>query len=105
MLSHQELSQALSGLQEYEQLKSQRRRLAFACAGICLGLTSLFIVTAIFWPGALSYALDSKGAVTNGMLYAIGLIFVSWLLTGVYIHVANTRFDPLCERVLAKVRA
>lgn len=104
MLSHQELSRKLAGLQEYEQLKSQRRRLAFACAGICLGLTGLLIVTAIFWPGVLTHDLGSGGAVNSGMVYGVGLIFVSWLLTGVYIHVANTRFDPLCERVLTKVR-
>ncbi|MBX7020916.1 DUF485 domain-containing protein [Providencia rettgeri] len=103
MLSHQELSRALSGLQEYEQLKSQRRRLAFACAGICLGLTGLFIVMAIFWPTVLTHDLGGGGAVNAGMVYGIGLIVVSWLLTGVYIHIANTRFYPLCERVLAKV--
>lgn len=104
MLSNEEICRRLSGLPEYERLKSQRRRLAFACAGLCLGLCAGFILAAVLWPAALAHPLNDQGTVTSGLLYAVGLILLSWLLTGAYIHIANSRFDPMRDRLLAQVR-
>jgi uncharacterized membrane protein (DUF485 family) len=105
MKSNEEIYRQLSSHPEYKKLKSQRRRIAFGFAGVCLGLCMVFILTAVLSPGILAHPLNSQGTLTTGLLCATGLILLSWLLTGAYIHIINTRFDPMFESLLSRVRA
>lgn len=104
MLSNDEILRRLPGHPAYERLKTLRRRMAFGFAGICIGLCTAFILTAVFSPAALAVPVNGIGTVTSGLLCATGLILLSWLLTGAYIHIANTRFDAMCTRLLSEVR-
>ncbi|GEQ78152.1 membrane protein [Comamonas testosteroni] len=104
MLSNEEICRRLPGHPGYEQLKAQRRRMAFAFAGVCLGLCMAFILTAVLSPASLAVPLNRAGTLTGGVACAIGLIALSWVLTGIYIHIANTRFDASYERLLSEVR-
>ncbi|WP_244138467.1 DUF485 domain-containing protein [Burkholderia stabilis] len=105
MLSNEEICRRLPGHPGYEQLKTQRRHIAFAFAGVCLGLCMTFILAAVLSPGSLAVPLNREGTLTSGVAYATGLILLSWILTGIYIHIANTRFDAMCEQLLSGVRA
>ena len=105
MRSNEEICRLLPGNPAYIRLKALRRGVAFSFAAICLGLCAVFMLTAVLAPSALTVPLNAQGTLTSGLLGAIGLILLSWILTGVYIHLANTRFDPLCEGLLEEVRA
>ncbi|MBL5976266.1 DUF485 domain-containing protein [Comamonas sp. NyZ500] len=85
----------------YEQLKTQRRRVAFAFASVCLGLCMAFILAAVMSPASLAVPLNREGTLTSGVACATGLIALSWGLTGIYIHIANIRFDAQCTRLLS----
>ena len=63
-----------------------------------------FILTAVLSPASLAVPLNRAGTLTGGVACAIGLIALSWVLTGIYIHIANTRFDASYERLLSEVR-
>ncbi|KJK25914.1 hypothetical protein UB46_02570 [Burkholderiaceae bacterium 16] len=104
MLSNEEICRRLPGHPDYERLKTLRRRVAFWFAGVCLVLCMGFILTAVLAPTLLAVPLSSKGTLTSGLLCATGLILLSWLLTGAYIHIANTQFDKMCERLISMVR-
>ncbi|MCO8249856.1 DUF485 domain-containing protein [Comamonas thiooxydans] len=101
MLSNEEICRRLPGHPGYEQLKTQRRRVAFAFASVCLGLCMAFILAAVMSPASLAVPLNREGTLTSGVACATGLIALSWGLTGIYIHIANTRFDAQCKRLLS----
>ena len=101
MLSNEEICRRLPGHPGYEQLKTQRRRVAFAFASVCLGLCMAFILAAVMSPASLAVPLNREGTLTSGVACTTGLIALSWGLTGIYIHIANTRFDAQCTRLLS----
>ena len=59
-----------------------------------IGLTAL----AGFAKGFL--ALKVIGAVNVGFMLIAGNYVLAWLLAIIYVHVANTTFDPMVERAL-----
>ena len=44
-----------------------------------------------------------SGSINRGIPLGIGVIVLSWILTGVYTRWANSRYDALVERVKAKI--
>lgn len=44
-----------------------------------------------------------SGAITIGIPIAVGTIVLSWILTGIYIRWANTKYDVLVKKVKEKV--
>jgi uncharacterized membrane protein (DUF485 family) len=49
-------------------------------------------------------AQKMSGSVTTiGIPIAVGTIFVSWILTGVYVYWANTTYDNLVKKVKDKI--
>ncbi|KGH04981.1 hypothetical protein P368_08180 [Comamonas thiooxydans] len=60
-----------------------------------------FILAAVMSPASLAVPLNREGTLTSGVACATGLIALSWGLTGIYIHIANTRFDAQCTRLLS----
>lgn len=48
-------------------------------------------------------ATKISGAITMGIPIAIGAIFMSWILTGVYIRWANQKYDAMVKKVRDKI--
>ena len=44
-----------------------------------------------------------SGSINRGIPLGIGVIILSWILTGVYVRWANSKYDALVERVKAKM--
>ncbi|MEG2885430.1 MAG: DUF485 domain-containing protein, partial [Acinetobacter sp.] len=54
-------------------------------------------------PGWLGTPISEGSSVTRGIPIGIGLIVVSFLLTGVYVVRANGEFDRLNHQILQEV--
>lgn len=48
-------------------------------------------------------AQSFSGSINRGIPLGIGVIVLSWILTGVYVRWANTQYDALVEKVKAKM--
>lgn len=48
-------------------------------------------------------AQSFSGSINRGIPLGIGVIVLSWILTGVYVRWANSKYDALVERVKAKM--
>jgi uncharacterized membrane protein (DUF485 family) len=44
-----------------------------------------------------------SGAITVGIPIGIGVIVLSWILTGIYVNWANKKYDPMVENVKNKI--
>lgn len=73
-------------------------------AAISTRLSAVLLVLYFGFVGLLAFApqaLEGRvGSATLGIPLGIGIIVVAWLLTGIYVRWANTRYDGLVARIL-----
>jgi uncharacterized membrane protein (DUF485 family) len=77
------------------RLARTRARVAFALTGIVVVVYFGFILAVAFARPVLG-RLVAPG-LSLGIVLGAAVIVVSWLLTWVYVHWANTRYDPTLE--------
>jgi uncharacterized membrane protein (DUF485 family) len=57
-----------------------------------------FILLLAFSPGTLGSSSD--GVITIGIPVGVAIILLTFVLTGIYVWIANRDLDPLNEKVL-----
>ncbi|MFG1173133.1 DUF485 domain-containing protein [Erwiniaceae bacterium CAU 1747] len=88
----------------FKQLVRKRQSFATLLSLIMLVLYVGFILLIAFAPGWLGTPLHDGTNVTRGIPIGIGLIVISFLLTGVYVWRANGEFDRLTRELLNEVK-
>lgn len=88
----------------FKELVEKRQRFAACLSLIVLVLYIGFILLIAFAPGWLGTPIAPGASITRGIPLGIGLIAVSFILTGVYVYRANGEFDRLTSQLLDEVR-
>jgi uncharacterized membrane protein (DUF485 family) len=90
---------------DFQALASQKRTISTILTIVELTLYFGFIALIAFNKPFLSGTLAAGSATTIGIPIAVGVILLSWALTGIYVYWANTSYDRLVERVREKIGA
>lgn len=85
---------------KYHRLVRERDTLAWTLSVLVLVIYFGFILLIAFAPGFLTQPIAADSVIPVGMPIGVGVIFVSCLLTGIYVYRANTVFDPLNEEII-----
>lgn len=88
----------------FKELVRKRRAFALLLSVIMLILYVGFILLIAFAPGWLGTPLHAGTNVTRGIPIGVGLIVISFVLTGVYVWRANGEFDRLTRELLNEVK-
>ena len=88
----------------FQELVRKRQAFALVLTVIMLVLYVGFILLIAFAPGWLGTPLHAGTSVTRGIPLGIGLIVISFLLTGVYVWRANGEFDRLTKEIVREVQ-
>lgn len=99
------LYQRIEGSARFQELVHKRQRFATLLTIIMLVIYIGFILLIAFAPDWLGTPLYSDTSVTRGIPIGIGIIVISFLLTGLYIWRANGEFDRLTTELLREVKA
>lgn len=99
-LSHAQSCDRIRANPKFQALARSRARLAWSLTALVLGGYYLFMLVVAFFPQWLHAPLGSGSQLTVGIPVAAAVIVLSWLLTGWYVRVANTRFDALGAELL-----
>jgi len=88
-------------LDDPEFLKLMRLKNAVT---VVLTLTELllyfgFIALIAYDKPFLATKISPGSPITIGIPIAVGVIFLSWVLTGIYVFWANNTYDPMVKRV------
>jgi len=83
---------------KYQKLVSERSRFAWTLSIIMLVVYYAFIMTIAFSPETLGTKIGS-GVMTIGIPIGIAIIFISFILAGIYVRRANGEFDQLTKEV------
>ncbi|WP_340620000.1 DUF485 domain-containing protein [Xenorhabdus siamensis] len=87
----------------FRELVEKRGRFAWLLSIIMLMLYVGFIFLIAFAPEWLGTPLYEGSSVTRGIPVGIGIIFISFILTGTYVVRANGEFDRLTSAILKEV--
>lgn len=87
---------------DIKSLSEQKNTISLVLAVVELVLYFGFVALIAFNKPFLSAKLS--GAITVGIPVAVGIILLSWMLTGVYILWANKKYDVLVKKVRDKAR-
>ena len=88
---------------DFLALSSQRGTISMILTILELVLYFGFIALIAYNKQFLAQKLNVGGSATIGIPIAVGTILGSWVLTGVYIWWANTKYDDLVKKVIEKV--
>lgn len=83
---------------KYQKLVSERSRFAWTLSIVMLVVYYAFIMTIAFSPETLGTKIGS-GVMTLGIPVGIAIIFISFILAGIYVRRANGEFDQLTKEI------
>ena len=89
----------------FKELVHKRQRFATILSLIVLVIYICFIMLIAFAPGWLGTPLHAGTSVTRGIPIGVGVILISFLLTGVYVWRSNGEFDRLNNAVIREVKS
>lgn len=88
----------------FKELVQKRGRFALLLSLITLALYVGFIFLIAFEPQWLGTPLYAGSSITRGIPVGVGLIVISFVLTGIYVIRANGEFDRLTAEILREVK-
>jgi uncharacterized membrane protein (DUF485 family) len=89
---------------KYAELVRQRSRLAWTLSGLMMLIYFAFIAVIAFAPQILATPLFAGSAITIGFPIGVAVILSAIVLTGIYVHRANTEFDALTKDLIEGVK-
>ncbi|WP_350306615.1 DUF485 domain-containing protein [Photorhabdus viridis] len=96
--------QGIENNPRFKELIEKRGRFAWLLSIITLVLYVSFIFLIAFAPEWLGTPLYAGSYITRGIPVGIGLIVISFILTGLYVIRANGEFDRLTLQILDEVK-
>lgn len=97
------LYQRIGNHSVFKELVSKRQLFAVSLSLIVLVLYVSFILLIAFAPTWLGTPLYPGATIIRGIPIGIGLIVISFVLTGVYVYRANGEFDRMTKKLLSEV--
>ena len=98
-----DLYEKIKNKPEYIQLVARRSRFAWALAAIVLVMYFTFILVIAFAPSWLAIPLFKGSVITIGIPIGLSIIVIAFILTGIYVHKANTDFDHINEKLIKEI--
>jgi len=88
----------------FQQLVARRSRWAWGLATIILIMYFAFILLIAFAPHWLAQPVVAGSVMTIGIPIGVFLIIVAFVLTGIYVHKANTDFDRINQQIISEIK-
>lgn len=96
------ISDRIQNNPKYHELVSRRDGLAWLLSAIVCIMYFGFILLVAYGRDFLTQPMATGSVIPLGMPIGVGVIFFSCLLTGIYVHRANTVFDRLNGEIIAE---
>ena len=88
---------------KFQKLVRGRSRFAWTLSILMLLVYQGFILLVAFAPGFLSTPISAGGVTTWGIPIGLGVILFAFVLTGIYVIVANSRYDEINRQLIQEV--
>lgn len=85
----------------YKKLSASKSVIIWPLSIIIFGVYALFILSLGFFPSLLAAPIGD-GVTSMGMAFGFGLIILTFILTGIYSYLANSKIEPMLEELRQK---
>ncbi|AOM41829.1 DUF485 domain-containing protein [Xenorhabdus hominickii] len=99
-----DIYQEIENNPRFKELVEKRGRFARLLSIMMLVLYVGFIFLIAFAPEWLGTQLYEGTSITRGIPVGVGIILISFILTGIYVFRANGEFDHLEATIISEVR-
>ena len=89
--------------QDFQKLVTVRRRVSWTFLLVLLGLYLTFGLMSVYTPGILARPVFTGGVVPFGVVMGYGILSLIFIVTLVYVWIANSYFAPLEKRITASI--
>ncbi|MDY0195167.1 MAG: DUF485 domain-containing protein [Sulfurovaceae bacterium] len=83
---------------KYQELVSKRSKFAWTLSIVILVVYYAFVLVIAFDPALLGAKIGT-GVISVGIPVGMGIIVLSFILTGVYVRRANSEFEALTQEI------
>ena len=90
------------GHPKFQELVRTRSGFAWALAAVMLAIYLGFILLVAFAPGLMAVKIGD-GVTSLGIVLGLAVIVSAFLLTGIYVQRANSRFDDLTRDLTKEI--
>ncbi len=95
---------AIKALPEYQELIKKRKCIARPLTVIMLLAYYIFVLMVAYAPETLSIKL-ADGVTSVGIVMGLGLIILTFAITGIYVWYANSKLEDLIIKIQQKAGA
>lgn len=95
----QELAERIANDPEFQQLIKRRSAYGWRMAIIMMAVYFAFILVIAYSPGIFAAQLISGSTISLGITLGFVMIVFAFILTGLYVHKANTVFDEATKKI------
>lgn len=88
----------------FHRLAAARSRLGRSLAAVMVVLYFAYILTVALRPAALGTPVSDAAVLTWGVVAGVGLLSLGFVLTAIYVAVANRHFDDLTQSLREDVQ-
>jgi uncharacterized membrane protein (DUF485 family) len=85
---------------KFHQLVARRSRLVWSLSAIVLFIYFSFILTIAFAPGFLGQPISEGSLISIGIPVGVFIILSAFVLTGIYVFIANKNYDKINQEII-----
>jgi uncharacterized membrane protein (DUF485 family) len=89
---------------QFQELIAKRTRFAWLLSAAMLAIYFGFIFIIAFAPKVLGVPLAAGAVTTVGIPVGLFVIVAAFVLTGVYVHRANSEFDTITRQIIERAK-
>ncbi len=89
---------------KFHKLVAQRSRLVWILSTIILVIYFSFILLIAFAPDFLAQPISENSPISLGIPIGLFIILTAFLLTGIYVFIANKNFDLINQEIIEEAK-
>ena len=89
---------------QFQELIAKRTRFAWLLSAAMLAIYFGFIFIIAFAPKVLGVPLAAGAVTTVGIPVGLFVIVAAFVLTGIYVHRANSEFDTITRQIIERAK-
>jgi len=89
---------------DFQKLVTVRRRISWSFLTVLLGLYLAFGLMSVYAPAVLARPVFDGGMVPFGILMGYAILAMTFILTLIYVWLANSFFEPLERKIAGGTR-
>ena len=94
-----DLAERIANNPDFKELVRRRTGYGWLMATIMIVVYFAFILAIAYFPSILALKITASSPISWGILLGFLMLVFAFILTGLYVHKANTKFDELTDKI------